>query len=394
MTMTIPSTPSVAVAGSTEGHHGSTSPSIVPTLPGPSELVDSTQDTLAQLYACLVAFQKEQTVTAQSDVKTNDAARKNAERQREAELAKAKREAEKGGLFKWISDDIGLLGVVGLATFNYGLVAADLALHKTELVDNLKLDLVDAAVFAYGRPEIMVADVLLRKLDIAPDEVKQKLDELGLGESVPGISDEDVKPAVDKVLAANLMIASSVASVLTAGSTTALVVACIGIALSTAGTATQWAGGPEELAFGLQLAGAGCSIASAFMGGGAATAASKAGTTAKTGGAAAASTSKTAQMGARAVAAKTAAKIVNGTSAALNGVDTLVRSVHEKAGDDANERATAARHALARLERLLDDIIDGLRESQESFKRTTSIVQSTLQTHNQTLVLAASALKG
>lgn len=382
----------VALSYPPNGATSSVASPTLPELPAPRTEIDGIQDAMAKLYAVLASVQRDQTKCAESSVKTALVAKKHAERERDEQLAQAKREAEEGGVFKWFSDDIGVLGVIGLATFNYPLVGADLALHKTGLVDDLKLDVLDAAALGIGGPEMVVADVLLRKLSITPEELKQVLDDLGMGKSVPGISDQDVEPIVDKAIIANLMIAGALASVFTAGSTTAIVVACIGLALSGAGMVTQAAGGPEEVALGLQIAGAACSIGSAFVGGGAATASASA--AAKTGSSSAGATSK-ASAAARVAAARTAAKIVNGASAVLNGADKIVVTVHQKASDDANERATAARHALTRLERLLDDVIASLEESQESHKRTAATVQSALQTYNQTqTAVASSMLKG
>jgi hypothetical protein len=355
------STATGIVPGSALQPQTATSSPTIPVLPTPTSGVDGTQDALARLYAMLAQLQTTHAQGAKNDITVNQALRQNAQRARDEALAKAKREAEKGGLFDWICKDIGLLGVAGLATFNYGLVAADLALHKSGAVQNLKLDILDAGLVAYGRPEIIAANVLLRKLEIAPDEIEKKLDELGLGKSVPGISDEDVKPIVDKAVMANLFVLGTAASVLTAGSTTAIVIACVGLALSSGATVVQAAGGPEWLAVGMQIGGLACSLSSAAATGG------------------------TAQV--------VAGQIAKGVSDGLSGVDTIVRTIHQHAADKALYRATEVRHTLQRLERLLDGIIEGLQEGQESHKRTSSILQQTLQTHNQTLVLASS-MKG
>jgi hypothetical protein len=328
--------------------------------------LDSTQDAMTMIYAVMAAMERSQTQRAQVDVDQAKLGRMLAIRERDEALARAREESEKGGFFKWLSKDLGLGGVVGLATFNYAVVAADLAAHKTGVVHNLKLDVVDAAAVAAQSPEVLAADVLLRKTDATPEAIRQKLDDMGIGSSAPGISDEDVKPIVGRAIQINLLVAGTAASILTAGSTGALVVAIVGAALSVSGTAVQMAGGSGDLALGLQIAGAVCSMTAGFV---------------PPQGAGAAAGAK--------IAARAAVAVTNGAK----GADRLMTAVHEHAADNASIDAEAALHTLQKLGRLLDGLVDSVKEIHESHKRAADTVLGALQTHNETLV-AASCLRG
>lgn len=340
----------------------------------PATQVDGMQDGLARLLACLSAMQSERSELAKHQVSLARSGQEIEQLRRQKELAAAERAArarDKGGVFGWIKKDIGVLGVVGLCTFNYGLVAADVALHKTGAVKDLKLDLADGfcASLAYLKPELLVADILLRKLDIAPHEIEQALDEIGLGRSVPGVSDEDVKPIVDKLVVLNMMIAGTAASILTAGSTTALVIALVGAAMSAGSFASSELGGPEALTKGLALGGIAASLTGGIVGGvGAATNAGNAG---------------------RIAAAHAAASAVSGVNATVGGIDTILAGERQADVDAHLRTATEAKNELAKLQRLVDTLIDTLREGKETQKRMTEAVQSLLQTYDDSLMTAA-----
>lgn len=335
--------------------------------------VDGITDQLSAIFALASQLTRTENEVSRRRVLTNKLDQSTADRQRREALERAKQESEKGGIFKELEDNIGLLGVFGLATFNYGLVAADIVLHESGAVGNLRVDLIDGACAAVAQthPEILVADVLLRKLDATPDAVERQLDALGLGTNVPGISDEDVKPVVDTAVKLNLLIAGTAASVLTAGSTTALVVALVAAAFSAGAFASEQANGPVWLTLGLQVCGAALSLGAGLEGANAALSASES---------------------ARIAQAKAVGIGVTALNGGLHGTDTVLHSVHQHAADEANIDAAEAKMRLARLQRLLDELIDTVEENEDSRQRTTESVREAIETHGRTL-LTASSLK-
>ena len=330
----------------------------VPSLPPPVEGVDKIQDALAMVCASLAAIESAQTATAKGSVATAKGRREAAEHQRQEALERARKEAEKGGLFHTIASDLGVVGVVGLATFSYTAVAADWAIHKSGLVRDMKIDAVDAAIALAGSPQVIVADLLLRKSELSPDAVKE-----ALGRSFPGITDKQAKPLVEKAMMVNLLVLGAATSIATAGSSTALVLAIIGVALSGSGALVQELDGPKALALGLQIGGAAFSIGSACT---------------------SLASSAAVNAGARA--------LQSGTMAA-RGADIVVGTVHQKAAEDAQLDAQEMRHELQKLARLIDTVIDGLKETHESKKQALETVNQAIDTHNQTLTMA-SAMRG
>jgi hypothetical protein len=346
----------------------------IATLPDAPPACDGMQDMLAALFKVLTDTSRVRSESAQNQVKQNRADRLAAEAEVRAQMQRAEEEAKDGGIFNKITNRIGLLGIVGLATFNYALVAADVGLHASGLVKDLKLDVVDGgcAVLAQTHPEILIADVLLRKLDVAPEAVKKTLDDMHLGTSVPGISDEDVKPIVKTAVELNLLVAGAAASVLSAGTTTALVVALIAVALSTSAFVAEKCDAPPWLTLGLQIGGAALSLGGGFV--------------SNTGSALGRSASELA-------AARAVGGGINAVNGGLSGTDTVIHSIADHEVDEANRNAQAVRNQLARLQRLLDDLIDRISEMQDSHKRASDCVRQALDTHGQTLTSTATALK-
>lgn len=333
------------------------------------------EDALSQLYAAMSKLSNEEMTSGQTSVQNDQAERKGAEARRNAELARAQREANKGGFFKSLEKSIGVVGVVGLCTFNYALVAGDIAAHKTGLVKNMKLDVADgvAALAWQTRPELLLADILVRKLNVAPDELKKEInDKLGPVLDA-GVSDDDVKPIVDKAVEANLLVAGTATSILTAGSTSALVVAIVAAAMSAGAFTNQELDGPGWLTVGLDVCNAALTIG---MGAGVDGAKS-----------AIDGTNATEQ------AANKAALALDGASGIANGTDTITNAIHQHKADDATNKAQAALFALQKLERMIDDLIDAMKDTQASRKQTSSAIQGALQTHDQTNLSAATAIR-
>src|SRR5688572_605230 len=249
-------------------------PAVLPSSEPPS--VGQMQDAMSMLYLMMSKLRDAQVCEGKTRVETNEARSEAQQERRKAELEAAQRAASEGGVFDWLSEDIGLAGAVGLCTFNYALVAADIAVHKLDIVDNVKVDVVDVAAVATGRWEVLAADILLRKTDLAPEEARAIVEQVGIPQDAPGISDEDVKPIARDLLIANLVIASLVATVFTAGTTTGLCIALAGLAISTAGSqvakhkvfddvfgkdSSQWIG------LGMQIYGAAASCMSGLASG-------------------------------------------------------------------------------------------------------------------------------
>lgn len=376
-TVTVPNTvatPTIApVAGATSG-----APEVA-TLPEPNQL-DGMQDMIAKLYAAMSTLENAQSKTSSSDVKANQVKQREANRRHQEELDKAKKAQEGGGFFHWLGSGMGATGLVALATGNPTLLIASIVMHKTGMMNNTKFDMLDGAMMCAG-PVPLAADLLIRKV-AAPD----------LGKDVPGITDEDVKPVVDKAAMATVALAGAALSVVTAGTTTALIVACIGLALSAGSMACEFAGGPKELSMALSIGSAALTLGAGLANGiGAVTAA--AGNTAASGGSAAASTGAEAAK-AGADQAENATTLVKAAGNAMQGADTVVNTIHQHTAAIATERAAEFKNLLTKLERLLDAVIDGAKASKESYQRTTTTLQGIVRTHNDTLTMSAAAIRG
>ena len=351
----------------------------ISTLPEPMQ-TDGMQDMVAKLYATMSALENVQSKTSASDVKANQAKQNEASRQHQEQLDKAKKAQEGGGFFHWLGSGMGATGLVALATGNPTLLIASIVMHKTNMMKNTKFDVLDGAMICAG-PVPLAADLLIRKV-AAPD----------LGKGIPGISDKDVKPVVDKVAMATVALAGAALSVVTAGTTAALVVACIGLALSAGSIACEFAGGPKELSMAFSIGSAALTLG-AGLANGIAAVSTAAGETAATGGSAAAST------GAEAAKAgvdqtENAVKLVKATGDGMQGADTVVNTIHQHTAGIATEHAAEFKNLLTKLERLLDAVIDGAKASKESYQRTTTTLRGIVQTNNDTLTMSANAIRG
>lgn len=329
---------------------------------------------LAKLYAVMMQIRDAHARESKGKIESDRAERDLAEREHKEALERAKKAAEEGGFFDWLSEDIGLAGAVGLVTFNYALVAADIAAHKLDLVDNLEVDVVDLGAVVTGRVDVLAADILLRKTDLAPPEARELLEKVGIPRDAPGISDEDVKPVAKKLLLANLFVVGVTASVLSGGSTAGICVALAGVALSTAGgyvaeekvlDGVFGKGSSRWIGLGMQITGA---LASGMSG---------------------------LAPGAAAVSGSTrvAATAIQGGTTALKGTDKVVTAVHEHERDDANIAAESARLRLARLDRILDMVIEATKELQQSHRKTGDLIQSCLKTIDDTNLALAGGVR-
>lgn len=353
-----------------------TAPSLLPHAekPDPAQL----QGSMAELYLAMSKMRDAMVGQANRQTDAAKAQRDAAAEAQQKALERAKEASEKGGFMDWIADGIGLGGAAGLVTFNYTLVAADLAVHKLGLLDELeldeKIDVVDVAAVATGRWDVLAADVILRKTELTPKEARDIVEKCGIPRDAPGISDDDIKPVAKKLLAANLLIASATATVLSCGTTGALCVAVAGMAISAAGTyvAQQNAvdkvfgeGSSKWIGLGMQIYGTAAACMSGFAGG-------------------------------AAIAPGNAARgaaLAHGLTAGVRGTDQVVTAVHDHERDVANIDAEKARYQLARLDRVLDAIVDGMKELHQSQDKAAKTLQGAIDTANQTNLALAQGIK-
>src|SRR5687767_6828605 len=139
--------PALAAPGSANGA------SLLP--PSQTPNLGMMQGALADLYLVMSQLREAQVGESKVRVDCTKVDRDVQLREQEEAMRRARDAAEEGGVFDWLSKDIGLAGCVGLVTFNYALVAADIALHKLDIVDNVKVDVVDVAAVATGRYDVL-----------------------------------------------------------------------------------------------------------------------------------------------------------------------------------------------------------------------------------------------
>lgn len=326
------------------------------------------QDVLSALYLVISALRDDEVRSGQTRISSEKGHEEAALAEKRSAEKRAEGAARRGGLFDAIARDVGLAGAIGLLTFDYALVAADVCAHELGIVGNLKVDCVDAGAFMTGRVDVLAADVVLRKLEITPDVAKKLVAKAGIPEDAPGISDADVQPVAKKLVMANLLVASATASVLSCGTTAGLTIAAVGLAMSLAGSYVAehkvFGAGPSEwVGLGMEIYGALASGMSGLAPGGAA------------------------------IEGAAVAGVINGGLDVVRGGDRIVSAVHRHEADEANVDAEAAKQKIARLERVLDMIIDGIRETRETHQKTQEIIQNVIQSVDVTNVTLANATR-
>ena len=326
---------------------------------------------------------------------------------------KAEEAQSKGGLFDFITDNLGPVGLIGMVVGSVYLVAADLALHATGLDDG-KMDLADAAgvgAILAGPAGIAVYAAQMAVKKFGPEEIQEALDK------GPAVTDEQVAKANKIAFAlteAELAIAATVA---TGGTCAPAVVASVGIAIS---TATQVAAETGALDFlgdkwkgYVTMAGSVMGAAGALGGGvaglasgglGAATGAANAAQAAATGAGGAAQATATVAAETAQVAVEAAGGVAEAAAGAAEAAVGVAKGVHDvvqgvrnyQASDyahDADEHridAERQKHVLAYIDRFIEDVIGDMKELKDSAQRTSALVQSSIQTESQTLLMAGS----
>ena len=77
----------------------------------------------------------------------------------------------------------------------------------------------------------------------------------------------------------------------------------------------------------------------------------------------------------------------------MNGTDTIVNAIHQNKADDATQKAEAALFAIQKLERMIEDLIDAMKDTQASKKQMSSTIQNASQTFSQTNLTIATAVR-
>lgn len=401
-----------AVAMNDRGAVGDVPPTAT-LLASPPNAAVGTEEAITMLLQMSSQMSEQQMRLGKAGIDVADKRRADVEARRKEALdraAEAARQAQEqqndGGLFSFVTDNIGAVGLVGLCTFNWGLVAADITAHKTGLADT-RTDLLDGGAASFGGPLGYLA--LQGARNLAPEHVTQAgvagallggpmgyalvraAEKLVPGEYQAAIEehtavkDDDVRLANKVALMVALAAIAATSVVLSGGTSTPAVVALVGIGIS---TGTQIA---AETGLLNEVVGEKAAVYVAL--GGAITGA------ALTLGGSIVSLTSAGDAIAKAAAAK---KIING----LNGARAIAEGAHDiKQGVDALERADRRHDAdiatidaeeqkqvLARIEKLVETILDDLKDAHESAQRSAETLQESLQTKNQTM-LRAGAMK-
>jgi hypothetical protein len=248
-------------------------------------------------------------------------------------------------------------------------------------VKDLAPDLAQSSVAAMllGGP---MGVAIERAIDKAvPEDFKKSVEELST------IKDDDVRLANKIALMVALSAAAATSVVLTGGTSAPAVVALVGIGISTA-TQVAAATGGLEAAFGkkaaVYVALSGAITGAALTLGGSAwgliggvEAAASLGTMADT-----AKTVTTGVLGAKSIA--------EGIKTTKDGLRALEAADYQYEADMDNAAAEDQRNTLKRIEKVIDGIIEDIRDAKESAQRATEILQGTLQTQSQTMLQAGS----
>ena len=384
------------------------------------------EDALVSLYKLLSDANRADTATAlgESSARQAEKQRRMDEYKAAVEQAKKAQEEEKG-----FFDSIGVAGLAGIAIGNPWLVIADMSMHMARLTPDFlrdfeaeHMDSIEMAAKAYAAfgnaevllrginagPECLAAAMALGGLLVQETELlgEDASDWVGRGMFVAGsgltghatpaavasvadkegaVADEvrhverETREYTKWIAIAGMALAAAGAIVASAGTATLPVVA-VGVALSAGGFAVM-----ETKCFGDELSGwigAGMMVTGAVLTGvGASNALAVA--------------SKAAS--AKDLAAK--ALLAGGTTLtsaaeAREGLEQIQAAGTQRAVDRANEDATRAQQATKRLERMIEEIVDTVRDLKDGFRRAASTVQQTLELHSQTQVTAAAGIRG
>ncbi len=335
--------------------------------------LSTAQDGLSQMLALAMMMGDMQTNSAMTNVEAQQAQRDHMIAEAKAAEERARQAAEEGGFFDKVVGNMGVASVIGLCTFNYELVAADMAAHAARSEKNAGFDGLDALAMTQGPATFLVAE--MRKSDVAPEAMR--------GDVGPKLcEDSDVAKYKKDTLVANLMIAGSVAAPLTGGASTAMIaLALAGAAISIAGSqvaksdvfgaSSKWVG------LGAEIVGSICSMGAGM------------GAAPTAGAVAAADAAKSAQALKAAESAKTAANAVKLGTSVLQGADQASMAFVEKDRNLAQVDVKRAQLDQAAQEMLIDAAIAGVKDARKAMDRTIELIRGAIETANQTNVAVA-----
>ena len=358
-------------------------------LPQANGPLDSIDDAMGMLALTMSKLTNSEASASEKDVKLNLDKAKEKRKEKDDQIAKAKDDANKGGFLDDLMNNSGVLGAVGLITFCPELVAADLILHSTHLSKSLNLDgednlVIAAAMTGGGAAVVAGAGAIAARKSGMVDGAADKIGLDGVGDFIrkdhTGLTDEKVRPYMQYLWAADLAVVSLAVTGATFGSGAPLTLAVIAVALSGAAMGVQKTkcmdgvtgeGSSEYWAMGLQAGSLACSLGSAGTGLLAPTTSLAAG----------ASTAKMVSSGMEA-----------GTDVA-KGTDQIQRTVHQHDADMHMINAKRAEIAAARHQRIVNMVIDGIKESKKSNESAMKSLQGAMETKNQTAVTVG-AMRG
>jgi hypothetical protein len=358
-------------------------PAVVGATPAGADLLPSTpsnisiDDALTALMKLSSAINEQQTKTAKGEADCAAALRKGASEKRTAAIndaieaaRKAEEEREEGGLFDFVTDNLGPVGLVAMVVGSVYIAAADVGAHAVGLDDD-KLDLADTAglgAMLAGPLGVAAYAAQLCVKKFGPDELQQALDE------GPTVADDDVRTANKMAFAVTQAQVALAATVASGGTTAPAIVAIVGIAISTATELAQESGAltatfgddARWVALGGTLTGAALSL-----GGGAVLAFSN--------------PPAAARIGEMAVEVQT---ILQGAHDINQGLHNLRAADYQHDADNFRVDAQHQKNVVELVERMIDAVIEDMKNIKESAQKTTELIQSTMQTQNQTLLLA------
>jgi hypothetical protein len=386
-------------------------------LPAPTFADVDVSDAIMQLLQASSQMNEQQMLLGKSQVHVAEQQRKEAAlRRKEAldraiEAARKAREEGDGGPFSFVTDNVGLTGLIGIATFNWGLVAADITAHQTGLT-NGGTNLLDAGGAVLGGPLFYLASQAAKEL--APEELNQAgITAAVLGgpmgyaleraaeKTVPDdfakradelttIKDDDVRLANKVALTIALAGIAATATVLSGGTSTPALVAVVGIGISATTQVAAETGALQKLVgekAAVYVALGGAITGAALTLGGSLWSAYGVASQAKT---LLQAKSLMSTLKATANVLEGAAAVGNGVSTTVAGFGELERAELQHKADTAKVQAEEQKQVLKRIERIVDAILDDLQEAKESAERATETLQATLNIKNQTMLRAGS----
>jgi hypothetical protein len=352
-------------------------------LPAP---VDASEDGIAALSTLFAQANRTDSNAARADVERRFREMHRHREEQRAALEAAKKAAEGRGLF----DGVGIVGIVGLARGSPVVVLADVAMHVSRTTPEFVRDLerqeatelaTKVVAAAYGNAAAAAGLALERTQLFGPDSCLGTL-MIAAGspygaaavfadkdsELADGIRtvEKDTEAYNQWIAAAGMAVAGAATIVATFGTATAVVVA-IGLALSAAGCVvsnTKVADGVLGRD-GARFTGAGLMLAGAV-----------------TSGVGAGNVAGSAKV------VETTANAVTGAAKTRQGLGTIGHAAAARDRGRAEASARGAQQSAERLQRIIEDLIEEMRDLKESHGRVRETLQETMETMAATRLVA------